>query len=299
MQTRKINRRLNSIVRDADPVASLGNVHEQAENDFHKLLHPREWDDHLDCKDSVWTSEQKTVAHGVGRRGAVMLGAAAGAVLLCGGLLLGSDLLGNPQGDSIARGDGIASEISASATTLSDAWPDGTSSPSASKVFDSPAALGAESQLVAIGLFQGLQRGRTEAFRDTGDERVSTVMILSDVTVHKGQVSSDLESSVYVEVAWGESTSGVDPSLIQALPAGTPVLIYAREAWVGNTSTNSVNYIKDPDAGRPEGQKLWAVTAAQALAVQTENRTVTWPAMNITLDGQLTDALPNGSLIAK
>lgn len=162
-----------------------------------------------------------------------------------------------------------------------------------------PGELARLSELVVSGTVSAVREGRRMVYpaNGAGAEGANTiVLVMTDVTVVRGQQPDGHDGSLYLELhGLGKS----DPaSYRRALPAGARAVAYlvpAVGAPGGRTDVGTAN----PAGGRPAGQALYLPAGPQGLALQATENNVVWPLIGARAPGCIADALPGGHLIGQ
>lgn len=160
--------------------------------------------------------------------------------------------------------------------------------------YKSPAELGEGAQLVVEGTVEGFHSGRELVVTGTDQPSGSSIVVaIQPATILKTGDDSVKELAViYVELP----NPGVKTpeEYNEAVPAGTPILVYLDSAWDGSEPADEE--LKDPAQGRPEGEPLFRLHNPQSFIVEA-NGMLLWPLLGADTEGTLADARPDGNLI--
>lgn len=155
--------------------------------------------------------------------------------------------------------------------------------------FNSPAVIGAASQVIVQGTVEGVRAGRA------GTGIHSIVLVLHAESVVKGGLPLGNDGNVYLELTGGNSS---DPLYFaKAFPKGAEAVAFMVPAWDGPPREVTDVEIENPKAGRPDGQALYLPAGPQGLILQVGDHDVVWPLVGEHAPGKIADTLPGGQLI--
>jgi hypothetical protein len=159
--------------------------------------------------------------------------------------------------------------------------------------FETPAALAGSSKLVVEGQVERFDEGRELVVTGTDEPTGTTiVMVIGSPKVLIGDQATT--TLIYIELPNPGTRAAEFYS--DVIPVGTPVMVYINTAWDGSEPADES--LKDASAGRPIGEELYSLTNPQSLVFQAGDSLV-WPLLGISMKGSLTDAAPDGSIIAR
>lgn len=159
-------------------------------------------------------------------------------------------------------------------------------------------ALAEQSLLVVVGTIDRVQEGRIQIVpANTSASEISTiVLVLRDARAVSGSLDERNDGFVYVELP---NPGGQESEAYQdGLRAGSRIVAYLVGAAGGEPLDGIDTAILDPDAGRPDGQRLYLPAGPQALILQHEKDEVVWPLIGEQRVGAIEETLPGGDLIA-
>lgn len=162
-------------------------------------------------------------------------------------------------------------------------------------VVDSTAALAEASTLVITGTLNDVRDGRTETVVGTDDVISTTIILeLSDVSPLAGEQESSSDGHVYIEMQRPGPYSVQE--IARALPTGAQVIGYLSPGPEGGLAAEETDTeIRDPDAGRPDGQPLYVFASPQGFALQVGDHDVVWPLLGATTRGDIAIFAPSES----
>jgi hypothetical protein len=152
-----------------------------------------------------------------------------------------------------------------------------------------PDMLAAGSKLVVEGVIQDAFWGRTWGIK--GDQVADWKSITLAVRVDKVYAGDQTFASktVYLEQ---QVSAGVTPGEFKKALIGAKAALFLIQA----VGPDKASLVQDPLGGRPAGEPLW-VSGPQGFAVsEPSSSEVIWPMLQDSETGQLSDALPGGSL---
>lgn len=159
--------------------------------------------------------------------------------------------------------------------------------------FETPAELGDFAELAISGEIERVDAGRTWGFLDDDlPDTESVVVSVSNVRVVGGTDRTPPASIVYVEL---HNIAGAPLSEFQAaLPAGAPVVFYLS----AGAEEGDAPDLQNPEAGRPMGEPIYVPVGPQGFAIEVpEQHAVAWPLASHMEAGEISDAVPGGTML--